>query len=191
MKTPVVHEILPPKKASFPGNFCGNPPPRDGRASLDDSSALVCPARQRSPGRSASDEVSRRGGGDERAGLVRSLDRKDCDAAAPAKDARGGFEASGADGAEEVYGQVNGDGVGFGFEQSEYGEGRGAVEQREDRAAVEDAAHARQLLARVEREGGRAALRPDELQAEQARVRDLSERLAEPREFGVRQRLFA
>jgi hypothetical protein len=53
---------------------------------------------------------------------------------------------------------------------------------------VSDAAHARQLLTDFEREGGLAARRADELQAEQARVRNLLEGFAQTRDL-VRRKL--
>jgi hypothetical protein len=48
---------------------------------------------------------------------------------------------------------------------------------------VEDAAHASQLLAHVEAVDGRAARGGDQLHAEQARVGDLREGLADAGEF--------
>jgi len=133
-------------------------------------------------------EVGRGGGRDEEAVPVSRLDAEYGDAASTAQDACAGLDAPGADGAQEVDCEVDGDGVDAGFEQSENCEGRGAIKERDDCAAVEYAAHARQLLAHVNGEPGRAAFGPDELKAEQARVRNSREGFAQPREF-VRRKL--
>src|SRR5215211_1285962 len=114
---------------------------------------------------------------------VAGLDREDADAAAAAEDARVGLDAAVGGGAEEVYGEVNRDGACVGLDDGVDGESGGRVEERDDRAAVQDAAHPRQLLAHVEGEGGGAARRADELQPEQVRVRHAREGLAQPRQL--------
>lgn len=91
-----------------------------------------------------------------------------------------GLDAAVGGGAEEVYGEVNRDRACVGLDDCVDGEGGGRVEERDDRAAVQDAAHPRQLLAHVEGEGGGAALRPDELEPEQPDVRHAREGLAQP-----------
>src|SRR5215207_9043502 len=120
---------------------------------------------------------------------VEGFDREDADAAAAAEDACVGLDAAVGGGAEEVYGEVNRDRACVGFDDGVDGESGGRVEERDDRAAVQDAAHARQLLAHVEGEGGGAAPRPDELEPEESDVRHAGEGLAQPRQLFGRQLL--
>ncbi len=120
-------------------------------------------------------------------GLVPGLDREDADAAAAAQNAGRRLDAATGSGAEEVYGEVYGDGAGLRVDDCVDGEGGGRVEERDDGAAVEDAAHPRQFFAHFEGEGGRAALCADELEPEQPDVRDAGEGLAQPRQlFGLK-----
>jgi hypothetical protein len=85
--------------------------------------------------------------------------------------------------------QVYRDGAPGGVEQGVDGEGGGRVHERDDGPAVHDSAHPRQILARLDGEDGLAASGRDELQPEQANVRNPAEHLFELRKLFSRQPL--